>query len=866
MSRPTSLLARYSIFPASLTIALRELRRPGVGMSALFATLVFAATILLLTVSLTQSVRDGMRQSAQQTIGGDISLRLFHRAPTSAEIAFLKTQGTVSLTLEQRVMVGSARDTPPVLSELKAIDQTYPLYGEISLTPDITLEDALMPENDLPGAVVGPELLEHGKFAIGDLILLGGRPHQIRAVITTEPERKFRLFSLGPRVIVGLDGYRENPLLAPGKQVYWYARLKVPAGKDRSHEQIIANIEDKFPDSGWRIVNAADGVPGMERIGDFASAFVSLIGLAIFAIAMSAIHNALIADLSARRRRFAIMRGLGARPHQIATSLIWQIGLITSVAVFVAILLTTVTGQFVFPYLRDQLGFDIRSDFTSAPLIVSFVYGFVTLVAIGPISTACLTPPSHLFRHQMPHQQGNDTFPKTRLWASRRGQNLVKVVLAIVLYGIATLLIDLGWLSLALLGVLVFCLLLFVLLGRIIRFCAGKLAVRSISSPTLRLALRNIARPAAPTVTITASFGLAMTCLFAVILFGTLAGHHLKSVLPSQTPEIIFFDLPPNEAKAFEERARQNADVRAVTQMPFLHGRVTHLNGTPLTRADVPRRYHWFLRGDRGISWTAAPTADMEQSTISDGHWWGPNSQNAHLASLDAGVAKAIGIAVGDRLTLNIFGHPYDVQVANLRIIDWTRLGLDFPLVLSPMDPSFDHGVLSAISLGDEASLNNAIDQLREGYPDIPAIIVSDVLGKLNGMFDAVLSGLVGLTVLATIGASLVIISGLIALRQSQSSTLAMLRTLGIQPVQITTTGALETGMMIGISGFIGLIMGAGIAIGAGQTIGTITAAQIAQVAWPILASAIVIMLVVGFGGGWALQARALRTRPGWRS
>ena len=41
-----------------------------------FATLVFAVTILVLTVSLTQSARDGLRQSAQQTIGGDISLRL----------------------------------------------------------------------------------------------------------------------------------------------------------------------------------------------------------------------------------------------------------------------------------------------------------------------------------------------------------------------------------------------------------------------------------------------------------------------------------------------------------------------------------------------------------------------------------------------------------------------------------------------------------------------------------------------------------------------------------------------------------------------------------------------------------------------
>lgn len=867
MSRPTSLLARYSIFPASLRIALRELRRPGVGIAALFATLVFAATILLLTVNLTQSVRDGMRQSAQQTIGGDISLRLFHRAPTPEEITFLETKGTLSLSVEQRVMVRSSHDSTPVLSELKAIDQTYPLYGALSLAPDIALEDALMSKDDLPGAVVGSELLEQGKYAIGDQIMLGDQPFQIRAVITTEPERKFRLFSLGPRIIVGLDRYRGNSLLAPGKQVYWYARLKLPIGTESPNEQIIASIENRFPDSGWRIVNAADGVPGMERIGDFASAFVSLIGLAIFAITMSAIHNALTADLSARRARFAVMRGLGARPREIAANLFWQIGLITSLATLVAITMTTIAGYLVLPYLGTQWGFDINLDLTNAPLIICFVFGFVMLVAISPIRNACVTPPAHLFRHQVVHGPADDVHATKRIWRWRRPdpETLVKIVLAVLLCAIAGRLIDLGGFSFVLLAVLVFCLLLFVLMGRCIRFCAGKLSARHIAQPALRLALRNIARPNAPTVTIAASFGLAMTCLVAVVLFGALAGHHLKSVLPTQTPDIVFFDLPPDQQAAFNALAHQNENISSVTQMPFLHGRVTHLNGAPLTRADVPRRYHWFLRGDRGISWTATPSTDMDQNTVSKGQWWEPGSQNEQLASLDAGVAKAIGIAVGDRLTVNVMGHPHDVQIANLRTIDWTRLGLDFPLVLSPMDPPFDHGLISAMTLHENASANLVTKPLQDAYPEVPMIIVSDVLAKLNQMFDAVLSGLISLTVLATIGATLVVISGLIALRQSQTNALAMLRTLGIRPTQINKTGAFETGIMIGTSGLAGLLMGGTIAISAGQAIGTVSTAQIAQAALPIAASVVVIMMLVGFGGGWLLQARALRSQPGWR-
>ena len=199
MSRLPVQYSRYRLFRASLGFALGELRKPGVGLCAIFATLVFAITVLTLTVSLTHSVRDAMRQSAQQTIGGDISLRLFHRAPSPDEITFLRTFGTISLTAEQRVMIRPNGDTSPILSELKAIDRTYPLYGAISLSSVASIHDALSLQNGIAGAVVGPEFLEKTGSYVGDMILLSDQDFQIRYVITYEPEGKFRLLAFGAR-------------------------------------------------------------------------------------------------------------------------------------------------------------------------------------------------------------------------------------------------------------------------------------------------------------------------------------------------------------------------------------------------------------------------------------------------------------------------------------------------------------------------------------------------------------------------------------------------------------------------------------------------------------------------------------------
>jgi putative ABC transport system permease protein len=848
--------------PISLRVALRELRKPGIGIITLFATLVFAVTLLVLTVSLTQSVRDGLHQSAQQTIGGDISLRLFHRAPTNDELAFLQTLGALGLTVEQRVMVQPSGDQDAVLSELKAVDRAYPLFGDLVLSPDISLDDALATRNGTPGIVVGPELFDEGGYAIGDTLYLGDQPYQIRAGVSAEPERKFRLFTLGPRVIVGLDGYRDSPLLAPGKQVYWYMRIKLPPENTQSPDQIIATIEDRFPDSGWRIVSAADGVPGLERIGDFASAFVSLMAIAIFAIATSAIRNALTADLAARRLRFATLRSLGARPEEIAASIIWQLALITGLAILIAVLLTLMVNVLVVPLFTQILGFDVKPAFGNFPMIAAFVFGFMALVAMNPIRDASLASPATLFRHQEPHQtQGPLKRRSTKLM-------ILKAFIACGLLGIASALVGLGWFSLVLVGMLAGCQGAFVIVGHMVRAMAGRLATRHRLSPALRLALRNIGRPSSPTVTITASFGLAITCLTAVMLFGGLAEQHLKSVLPSQTPDVVFFDIPPTEQAAFRAdvlRAQGVQGVQGVTQMPFLHGRVTHLNGVALTQANVPRRYHWFLRGDRGLSWTDHPTDAMSESILTEGEWWSPESTNDRLASLDADVAEAIGASVGDSLTVNIMGEPHKVCVANLRQIDWTRLDLDFPIVLSPMKPVFDHGVISAVNLNDKADAKTSIAPILETYRDIPVIFVQNVLAKLTRLFDGVVAGLLGIAALATLGAVLVIVCGLIALRQGQSEMLVMLRALGIRPAQIRQTGALETGLMVAVSGLLGLISGSAIAIIAAQAIGTINLAQVAVVAGPVFVTALGVILLFGFGGGWILQASNLRAQAGWR-
>ncbi|WP_147250365.1 ABC transporter permease [Thalassospira lucentensis] len=870
MSLQTSRYSQY--IPASLRFCFRELRQPGIGLWSLFATLVFAITVLAVCTNLTQTIRDATLQSAQQTIGGDISLRLFHRTPTPEEIAFLERFGQLSLTAEQRIMVASENEGTSILAEMKAVDGTYPLYGDLVLSSNSSIKTALAAQDGMPGTIVASNFLDTLHLRLGDQVTLGGQAFIIRDVIKTEPERSFRLFSLGPRIIISSNAFQTTNLGTTHSQVYWYARLRLDPNKHAQSGQIIEAIETKFPDAGWRIVNATNGIPGIERINDFAMAFVSLIGIAIFVICATAMQNALRADLDQRQPRFAVLRSMGATRQQVLGAIAAQIGCVTLLALVTGGVLSLIIEYFAVPVFANMAELDIAVSMPASlsrfGAVALFVVLLITLISISPLTKASITSPSALFRHQLARHMA---LPQT---STKPRQTAISALLygAIItaLLSVSSKLIGFSWFSVVLIVGLICCLMLFAVISVGLRRGCRYLSTRPYNLlPSVRLALRNIARPGAPTLTVMTSIGLSVTCLMAVVLFAIQAGHHLTSTLPSDTPDLVFFDLPPEDGPSFRATAEAMAAVTGVDQMPFMHGRVTHINQTPISQINVPQRYQWFVRGDRGLSWTDHPHKAAQDNRVVTGEWWRTGHDTGRLASLDADIAHALGITVGDQITLNMLGNPQQVTIANLRKIDWTRLALDFPMVLSPPTEPIPHGLISTLDLRkvtdtrlDKAKTVTSVQSaLQQQFPNVPTIRVQDVLVKLETLFDQVVIAMMALTLLATAGACLVVVSGLIALRQGTAQELAMLRALGVRPRQINSIAAWETGISVASSGFVGIFLGGGIATLAAHAIG----AEVIAFPGMVAGGAILMVTLLGFGAGGLLQRLALSRQQGWR-
>jgi putative ABC transport system permease protein len=199
--------------------------------------------------------------------------------------------------------------------------------------------------------------------------------------------------------------------------------------------------------------------------------------------------------------------------------------------------------------------------------------------------------------------------------------------------------------------------------------------------PGLRLAVANLHRPGAPTAGVVMSLGLGLTVLVAIAQIEGNLAEQVSRRLPQDAPGFYFIDIQPHQVTAFDETVRAVPGVRELNRVPMLRGRITAVNGTPSEELDIPSQVAWVFRGDRGLTWTREPLAEAE---LTAGDWWPADYEGPPLVSLDREVGEALGLVPGDRLSVNILGRDVEVTIANLRVIDWSNLTINFVLVFSP--------------------------------------------------------------------------------------------------------------------------------------------------------------------------------------
>src|ERR1700678_2810555 len=148
-------IRRNRAAPLALRYALRELRGGLRGFYVFIACIALGVMAIAGVGSVAASLGEGLAREGRTLLGGDVAFSLIQREAKPDEIALLRSRGKLSVAATLRVMA-RAGDGQLALVELKAVDDSYPMLGQLMLKPDMAMPDLLAERYGAFGAAVDP--------------------------------------------------------------------------------------------------------------------------------------------------------------------------------------------------------------------------------------------------------------------------------------------------------------------------------------------------------------------------------------------------------------------------------------------------------------------------------------------------------------------------------------------------------------------------------------------------------------------------------------------------------------------------------------------------------------------------------------
>jgi putative ABC transport system permease protein len=833
---------RRSQLSYAFQLARRELRGGVRGFRVFLACLVLGVGAIAGIGSLTEAVVAGIRGDARLLLGGDVSARLTYRPAGEAERQFLAASGALSEVAKLRAMARSLDGARRSLIELQAVDAAYPLYGAVTLTPALPLAAALAENHGAHGAVAETAVASRLGLKPGDRFRIGEAALELRAVIERQPDAGFGALDFGPHVMISQAALAATGLIRPGALVGYEYRLRLPPGSDAA--DWVRSARAAFPEAGWQLRGFADASPSLQRLIDRVGFFLDLVGVTALLVGGIGIGNAVAGYIASKTTAIATLKCLGAPTRLIFAAYLLQIMALALAGIAAGLLVGTLAPVAAAPALAGLLPVSLRLGLYPGPLAIAALSGLLTVLvfALAPLAAIGRIPPGALFRD--------------RVAPARRPIPVLAIgATAAAAFGLAALVVLTApdrRIALWYVGGALAAFLLFRLAGGLIVAVARHLP--RPTRPVLRLALANLHRPGAPTARIVLSLGIGLSVLVAVALVQGNLAVEIEGRLAEHAPAEFFIDIQPDQLAGFAEIVRA-APGASFAEVPMLRGRITRLNGTPVEEARIAPEAQWALRSDRGLTYAAELPAG---SRLVAGSWWPADYHGPPLVSFDAELAQGMGLQVGDTLSVNLLGREITARIANLRQIDWVRLGINFAIVFAPGTlEAAPQTHLAAVYVEPGEPEEALVRQVTERFPNVSAIPVREGLAAVAGVV-ATIGSAIRLVALLTLAAGVLVLGGAVAAgHRRRVYDAVVLKVLG------ATRGAIAAAFLIeqGVTGIATAVVAGGFG----------TLAAYALVTGPIksewvflpgplvvsLGLAVLLTVALGFAGTWhALGAK----------
>ncbi|WP_428560981.1 MAG: ABC transporter permease [Solidesulfovibrio sp. DCME] len=747
-------MALFDDLALAVRLARRELRVGIRGFGVFLACLAIGVGAVAGVGSLAAAHRQGLARDAAALLGGDLEAALSQRPATPEELAALRALGPTSHLVSMQVMArGTSGPAKRALATLRAVDGAYPLYGTVGLTPAGPLADVLAVRDGLPGAAAAPELLARLGLGLGERIRVADGLFEIRAVLGREPDASAGLASsLGPRLLVGADQLEKTGLAGPGSLTRHYYRVKLPAGADAA--ALAAQLRQAFPTSGWRVRDATAAQPGLARFMDRLTAVTGLVALASLLLGGIGVSQAVSGYLDGRTVAIATLKCLGAPRRLVTATYLLVIAALAGLGIAAGLALGAAAPPLAGPLLSRYLPVAFSPGPYPGALALAAACGALTTLgfSLPHLTMAGRTPPLLLFRGY-----AAPGLPRAGFAARLPGLACLAALAALAVLVSPNRRLGIGFVV-AVIGATALLRLL------------SRLAVLLAKLPGRRhgpvgLGLRALTRPDNRVGPVVAALGLGLSILCAMALVEANFRQAAREDIPRTAPAFFFVDIQPDQRDAFLATAAAVPGVTRLETSPMARGRIVRVKDVPAEAVTADEDVRWALQGDRGLTYAT----DMPEGTrLMAGAWWPRDYAGPPLVSVEEAVAKGLGLAVGDTVTVNVLGREITARVASLRRVNWLTLGINYVFVFSP--GSLDGAPVTflataytdpAVPGSDEAVFAAVTDR----FPNVTAIGIGDALTEVLAIADKVATAV-------TVAAGATLAVGMLVLVQTMAAGL----------------------------------------------------------------------------------------------
>jgi putative ABC transport system permease protein len=779
--RPASLALRY---------ALRELRGGLRGFYVFIGCIALGVMAIAGVGSVAASLGEGLAREGRTLLGGDVAFSLMQREAKPDEVAFLRSRGRMSVAATMRAMARAA-DERLALVELKAVDASYPMLGELTLDPKMPVAELLAERDGAFGAAADSTLLARLDLRIGDRVSIGNATFQIRSVVDTEPDKLAGGVGFGPRFLVSEAGLRATGLLQPGSLVRWNYRVKLPdnVADDRAVTALTDEARNTLPEAGWEIRSRGNASPQLERTINRFTQFLTLVGLASLLVGGVGVANAVKSHIDRRRDVIAAFKALGATGRDVFAIYLTQVVVLAGLGSAIGLAAGAALPFIIVGLSGDLLPLPVVPALHPDELLLSLVYGLLTALAFGlwPLGRVHDVPVAALFREAVTSERRRPRWGYLALMAA-----MIALLIAVV--------IGLAYDKRVAAVFVASSVVVFVLLRGIaaaLMALARRLPRTRITM--LRLAIANIYRPGALTPSVVMSLGLGLAVLVTITQIDGNLRRQFLAALPDRAPSFYFIDIPTNEANRFGTFLKETVPQSTIEDVPMLRGRIVAARGVKAEELKPAADAEWVLQSDRGLTYTREIP---KGSKVVEGQWWGANYDGPPLVSMDKKIAVGLNLKVGDEIVVNVLGRDIPATIGNLRSIDWQGLGINFVLVFSPnafKGAPHTHVATLTETHPDPSGDARIVKSVADAFPLVTSVRVREVLESIGMVVTNLVLAIRGASAVTLISAILVLGGALAAGHRHRVYDAVILKTLGATRARLLGAYALEY-LMIGFA------------------------------------------------------------------